>query len=133
MVTTTKSRRVAVAGLCALLMAGGVVAACSNNSNPTPAPVYTLEGGADSTAPTDSGSGADTQPGQDGSAQDSGLLDGELLPDQDAAACTTDAGCWSCIPVDAGQFLNQCTSSQCSPFVNTQRLPDYDGSLPPLN
>jgi hypothetical protein len=29
--------------------------------------------------------------------------------------------------------LNQCTSAACTPFNNFQRLPDYDGSLPPLN
>jgi hypothetical protein len=58
-------------------------------------------------------------------------LDGALVTD--ASVCTTDAGCWSCTPQIPSEFLNQCTASQCTPFVNAQRLPNYDGGLPPLN
>jgi hypothetical protein len=89
------------------------------------------EGGVDGTTPT-----GDSAPGTDApqTGDDGGLQDGQVVPDapQDAVACTTDAGCWSCLPTTTPEFLNQCTTSQCSPFANAQRLPDYDGSLPPL-
>ncbi len=72
--------------------------------------------------PSDDGSsGPDTAPPSLRDAQ---------LPPEDAATCTSDAGCWSCLPETPAEFLNQCTASQCSPFVNTQRLPNYDGGLP---
>src|ERR1700679_1805146 len=131
MATLTMSRRWAVALASSLVLAGGLVAACSSNSNPQPAPVYQVgndggtEGGPDGTTPTGDGS-----PGTDAPSNgDGGLEDGQVLPDapEDAVACTTDAGCWSCLPTTTLQFLNQCTASQCSPFVNSQRLPDYDG------
>lgn len=112
----------------AVLGAAAVVAACSSNnsSNPQP-PVYSVEGGAGQDA------SADVQQQQDGSSQDAGSEgQAEAAPPEDAAACTADSGCWSCTPQTPAEFLNQCTSSQCSPFVNAQRLPDYDGSLPPL-
>lgn len=112
----------------AVLGAAAVVAACSgnNSSNPQP-PVYSVEGGAGQDA------SVDVQQQQDGSSQDAGSEgQAEAAPPEDAAACTADSGCWSCTPQTPTEFLNQCTSSQCSPFVNAQRLPDYDGSLPPL-
>jgi hypothetical protein len=134
MATLTMSRRWAVALVAALLVAGGLVAACSsNNTNPQPAPVYQVgnDSGTDGTTPS-----GDSAPGPDApqTEPDGGLQDGQVLPDapEDAVACTTDAGCWSCLPTTTPQFLNQCTASQCSPFANAQRLPDYDGSLPPL-
>ena len=137
MATNTMSRGWAVVLVSSLLTAGGLVAACSSNSNPQPAPVYQVgndsgtDGGVDgTTTPGDSGPGSDAAE----TGQDDGPQDGQVLPDapEDAVACTTDAGCWSCLPTTTPEFLNQCTTSQCSPFVNTQRLPDYDGSLPPL-
>jgi hypothetical protein len=121
------------------LVAGALLAACSSSSNPQPNNVYQVgsdagDSGVDGTTPQpEAGTGADVQQQPDGGQEDGDLQDGELLPDQDAQSCTTDAGCWSCIPTTEPEFLNQCTTSQCSPFVNTQRLPDYDGSLPPLN
>jgi hypothetical protein len=135
--TLAKSRRTAAIVVSALLLPGVLVAAAcsSNNSNPQPTPVYQVgnEGGTDASAdvttpPGDSSAGGDSQQGE----PDGELQDGELVPDQDAAACTTDAGCWSCVPTNTNQFLNQCTTSQCSPFNNALRLPDYDGGLPPL-
>lgn len=113
----------------AVLGAAAVVAACSSNdsSNPQP-PVYSVEGGAGQDASVDV-----QQQQPDGSSQDAGSeAQAEAAPPEDAAACTADSGCWSCTPQTPTEFLNQCTSSQCSPFVNAQRLPDYDGSLPPL-
>jgi len=134
MATITMSRRWAVALAAALLMAGGLVAACSsNNTNPQPAPVYQVGNDSGTDGTTSSG---DSGPGSDAAetGQDDGPQDGQVFPDapEDAVACTTDAGCWSCLPTTTPEFLNQCTASQCSPFVNTKRLPDYDGSLPPL-
>jgi hypothetical protein len=137
MISTTTSVIVAST----LLSTMGLVAACSN-SNANPAPVYQVgnEGGADGTTGTTDGGTDGTAPSGDAapdapqSEPDGDLQDGEVVPDapQDALTCTTDAGCWTCLPTTTSQFLNQCTTSQCSPFVNTQRLPDYDGSLPPL-
>lgn len=135
--TKVTRRWAAILGL-GVLVAGALVAACSSNSNPQPANVYQVgndggDGGVDGTTSlSEAGPGADVQQ-PDGGQDDGNLQDGELLPNQDAASCTTDAGCWSCIPTTEPEFLNQCTTSQCSPFANTQRLPDYDGSLPPLN
>jgi len=46
----------------------------------------------------------------------------------------TGDGCWTC-PEETLQYLNQCTNSQCSPFVNDKaHLPllNDDGSLPDL-
>jgi hypothetical protein len=135
MATTTTFRRWGIVLLSGLFSAGASVAACNNsNSNPQPTPVFQVDSGIDSSVDTGTPA-ADSAPGADATetGQDGGLEDGELLPDQSAEACTSDAGCWSCIPTSPPQFLNQCTASQCSPFANAQRLPDYDGSLPPLN
>jgi hypothetical protein len=134
---SSSSRTVVASVLVALFAPIALVVACSNdNANPQPAPpVYQVEDSGPSTAPSaDSGQdaaassddasppNADAQPTQ---------LDG--APVQDAASCTAEAGCWSCTPLTPPEFLNQCTGSQCSPFVNAQRLPNYDGGLPPLN
>jgi hypothetical protein len=112
----------------AMLGAAAVVAACSssNSSNPTP-PVYSVEGGVD--AGVDVTQPQDAAPSQDAAPEAAPVDAG---PPEDAVACTADSGCWSCTPQTPTEFLNQCTSSQCSPFNNAQRLPDYDGSLPPL-
>jgi hypothetical protein len=122
-----KVRRWSVGLVAAALGAGAVVAACSSNnaSNPQP-PVYSVEGGAD--VSVDVQQAQEAAPPQDAGAE----AQVEEAPPEDAAACTTDSGCWSCTPQTSAEFLNQCTSSQCSPFSNAQRLPDYDGSLPPL-
>jgi hypothetical protein len=130
-------------------------AACStNSSNPTPTPIYTIHAdGGDATARKDGSSTAHADAGIDGttppSRHDGGFdapppdvlhLDGstDVIPadashPDSSIPCETDAGCWSCLPTTGPQFLNQCTASQCSPFDNFQRLPNYDGSLPPLN
>jgi hypothetical protein len=146
MATKKSFRRVGAALISMLLAPGAFVAACSNdNSNPVP-PVYTLDSGTvDTGTPStqgDSSTGADSsQPNDDGSSSadsnaDTNPIatqpDGAPIQPEDAATCTTDAGCWSCTPTSTPEFLNQCTSSQCSPFDNAQRLPNYDGGLPPL-
>jgi hypothetical protein len=137
MATTMSSRRVAAFVLGALLSAGVLVVACSSNdANPQPTtPVYTVnDSGASTTPASDSGQGT-TPPSDDASVPGADAQPTQLdgAPVLDAAICTTDAGCWSCTLVTPPEFLNQCTASQCSPFVNAQRLPDYDGGLPPLN
>lgn len=113
-----------------------LAASCSNNDNPQPqTPVYTTDSGADTSVQPDTGPGGD-----DGGPTSEASADGpsdapsnDAQPDVDAAACTTDAGCWSCPPTTPPQFLNQCTSSTCSPFANATRVPGYDGgALPPL-
>jgi hypothetical protein len=143
---TKKSFRVGAVLIATLLVPGALVAACSSdNSNPIP-PVYTLDSGptvdTGTSSQTDSSTGADSsQPNEDApSSADASAdttpvatqQDGAPIQPEDAAACTTDAGCWSCTPTSPPEFLNQCTSSQCSPFDNASRLPDYDGGLPPL-
>jgi hypothetical protein len=139
---THRSRRASmraavVASLFSLVVAAGLVEACSSgNSNPVP-PVYTItEAGADS---GDSSPAGDVSSGQDSAAPPPG---DSSVPDSandsaetsvDAASCGADGGCWNCTPATAQEFLNQCTSSQCTPFDNLQRLPDWDGgALPPL-
>jgi hypothetical protein len=134
MASSSKLRRLGAVLVLAMLVPTALVAACSSsNDNPQPAaPVYSL-GDTGAPAPgADSGTGV-VQADDASSHADAPLtqLDGALV--QDAASCTTDAGCWSCTPITNPEFLNQCTSSQCSPFSNTTRLPDWDGGLPPIN
>jgi hypothetical protein len=129
------SLRLAGALLLPLTLATTALAAsCSSNeSNPQPqVPVYTTDSGGSDTGNV----GQDTGTGGDGGGTTDAPGDGpslDALPDVDAAACTTDAGCWSCTPATASQFLNQCTSATCAPFANATRVPGYDGgALPPL-
>ncbi|HET9958168.1 MAG TPA: hypothetical protein VFQ61_26915 [Polyangiaceae bacterium] len=54
------------------------------------------------------------------------------------SACTNPTGpggCYACDPdgSDDLQFLNRCSDSDCSPFDNSQRIPGFSGTLPPLN
>jgi hypothetical protein len=137
---TTKSRPWVTALALALASLAAIVAACSNNdANPEPTtPVYQVGNEAGTTSSEDSGSSSGSSSGsqpEDASPStiDAPLtqLDGALV--LDAAVCTTDAGCWSCTPATTPEFLNQCTGSACSPFSNAQRLPGFDGGLPPLN
>jgi hypothetical protein len=100
--------------------------ACGSDDNPNPGTtVFTIDASGthtdSSVAPT-----ADAAP-----VVDSGIADTGPLPDVDAAACTTDAGCWntssSCPPQDTTEFLNQCApGTTCTPFDNT-RIVGYDG------
>jgi hypothetical protein len=135
MATTTTLRRWGVVLVSAVLAPAALIAACSSdNANPQP-PVYTVtnnDSGQQPTHPDDSGIGV-TPPDDSSTNADAPLTqkDGALV--QDAASCGTDGGCWSCTPASSSEFLNQCTSSQCSPFQNAARLPNYDGGLPPLN
>jgi hypothetical protein len=131
---STTSLRLAGALLLPLTLATTALAAsCSNNDNPQPqVPVYTTDSGGSETGDSQGDAGPNSDAGATTDASGDGpLLD--ALPDVDAAACTTDAGCWSCAPTSASQFLNQCTSSTCTPFSNATRVPSYDGgALPPL-
>ena len=81
-------------------------------------PVYTLDSGTGDTgtsSQTDSSTGADSsQPSDDGSpSADSNAdtnpvatqQDGAPIPPEDAATCTTDAGCWSCTPTSTARVL----------------------------
>ncbi len=137
--TLTKSRpsRRWLAAVALIVLApGAIVIACSsNNANPQPGTVYQVDdaGGTQPPQGEDSGPGY-VQPDDSGFGNpDAPLtqLDGALV--SDASVCTTDADCWSCTPQTPPEFLNQCTASQCTPFVNAQRLPNYDGGLPPLH
>jgi hypothetical protein len=148
MATITNSRRLAAILVLAVLLPATVIAACSNdNSNPVP-PVYNVGDsappptadsgqGSDAGQSGDSGQGPtpDATPSTDGPAPipDAQPTQKDGAPVTDASVCTTDAGCWACTPITPPEFLNQCTGSQCSPFDNYQRLPSYDGGLPPLN
>jgi hypothetical protein len=145
---TPKTLRIAGALLLpiAITTTALAVSCSSGNSNPQPqVPVYTTDSGSDGGSAvqpeagggTETGSGADTGGGGEGgggtpdASNDGPTFD--ALPDVDAAACTSDAGCWSCPPSSTSQFLNQCTNSTCSPFDNGSRVPSYDGgALPPL-
>ncbi len=119
--------------LVAVLAPGALIAACSSNdANPQPTtPIYDV--GNDSGTPVGSSDSGPIGVSNDAAPGDDASQDGAPLPPRDAAGCTSDSGCWSCTPATPGEFLNQCTSSQCSPFDNATRLPNYDGGLPPLN
>jgi hypothetical protein len=42
-----------------------------------------------------------------------------------------DAGqCYPCTPTTNDQLLNSCTTSNCVPFDDSTRVPNFDGSLP---
>jgi len=134
-----KSLRLAGALLLpAAVVTAALAAACSNDSNPQPGvPVYSTDSGSDTSVATkDAGGGGDDGGDGGGPASEASTQDGpsfDAQPDVDAAACTSDSGCWSCTPTTTPQFLNQCTGSTCSPFANATRLPNYDGgALPPL-
>jgi hypothetical protein len=141
-------RRASLVLASTLLCAGALVVACSNSSNPTPSnPIYNVSGdggdaGKDASV-TDSSevvpdadaakADTSTEPVADAGDAGDGASDAGQEAAVDAASCAADGGCWSCTPASTPEFLNQCTSSECSPFDNLQRLPDYDGgSLPPL-
>ena len=132
MAASTLARQCGVALFSALLAGAAFIGACSSNdANPQPPPVYTT--GGDSGTPQSGGdSGSVVTPGNDASTADDAAHDSAPTPPVDAAGCTADSGCWSCTPASTPEFLNQCTSSQCSPFANATRLPNYDGGLPPL-
>ena len=99
-------RSIVLAVACSALAFGGaiVAAACSSDSGeatPSRPPV--------------------TPPGADG-ATDGGSSGGEGGAD---AACTGEAGCFACEPVQDLDFLNECTDGLCTPFDNVARLPLY--------
>ncbi len=132
MASSTFARQCGVALFSSLLAGAAFVGACSSNdSNPQPPPTYTV--GGDSGQPASNGdSGNVVNPGNDASSPQDAAHDSAPGLPVDAAGCTADSGCWSCTPATTSEFLNQCTSSQCSPFANATRLPNYDGGLPPL-
>jgi hypothetical protein len=142
MATTTTLRRwggfLASALLVPALPAALIAACTSDNANPQPGPPsYTIGGdagdaGGQTGHPDDSGTTV-TPPDDSSTGADAPLTQKDGAPVGDAASCETDGGCWSCTPASPAEFLNQCTSSQCSPFPNATRLPNYDGGLPPLN
>jgi len=84
-------------------------------------------------ANTDGGTSNSGGAGNDtGTGGDDGQ--GGAPPDNGCDPEETDEGCWIC-PEESVQFLNQCTDSQCSPFVNDKaHLPllNDDGTLPDL-
>lgn len=72
----------------------------------------------------------DTTP--DGSGESDVVEDVE--PDV-PVSCDGPDGCFDsavCEPDETLEFLNQCTSSDCEPFDNEDRLPLYADPLPPL-
>jgi hypothetical protein len=154
MIRTKNWHAVGAALASASLLSWLLLSACSSsNSNPTP--VYNLGGdGGDATHRSGSSSDAsqdgkidalvhsdvvtppaDVQLPTDGAPPADALIDVSILDGHtvDAAVCATDGGCYKCTPTTNAEFLNQCTTSTCAPFNNAQRLPNYDGGLPPLN
>jgi hypothetical protein len=155
MITANNSRVVGLllAGLSAVSSIFLGVGACSS-SNSNPAPVYDLgndggdatkgtgpgtdasrDGKADGLAHNDVATPPDGQPPTDGAPPADALIDVSIVDGHtvDAAICATDGSCYKCTPTTNAEFLNQCTTSACAPFDNAQRLPNYDGGLPPLN
>jgi hypothetical protein len=135
------TRRAAiVAGV--IVTIGAAIAACSSDSNPAPPNDFTTSSGsgAGSTASSSaSGTGGSeststtttTTTGTSTSTTTSGAGGGGTggAPPN----CDGPNGCYSCAPKTGNQFLDACTTSQCSPFDNVARLPLYNnGNLPAI-
>jgi hypothetical protein len=64
--------------------------------------------------------------------------DGGVTPLGDGASgdCSADfdAGqCYPCAATTNDQLLNACSSSNCVPFDDTTRVPNFTGTLPPVS
>lgn len=116
------------AALFAILVSAGATAfvACSSESNPTP-PDTTFTTSASTTTSATGTGGAGGGSTSSSSATGTGGAGG--APPE----CNGPNGCYACPPKTGNQFLNACTSSQCSPFDDVARLPLYNGgNLPPI-
>lgn len=104
-------RSMILAVACMALSGGAVIAsACSSDDTeaaPSRPPVTPVD---------DSGGGGDGGGGDGGGGED--------------AACTGEAGCFSCDPMQNVDFLNECTDDLCTPFDNVARLPLYVAGQP---
>lgn len=143
------NRSALIGSLVGVSLCAAFVACSSNATNPTP--VYNVGHDAGDAKRSDTGTtpphvdaGVDARLTHDAAVDaigdafippdvriDVNLIDGSVV---DGAECTTgDGGCWRCEPTTPPEFLNQCTSSQCSPYDNAAHLPAYDGGgLAPL-
>jgi hypothetical protein len=142
-------RLAALAVLSALVVPAAFVAACSSDNNSNPAPVVTFDANTASPDSSTTTEEPDATTGSDGAVSpvedaSTDVREEPIVP-EDAQACTAshapaqgasaDAGCWSCAPQSAAEYLNQCatTGVLCVKFDNS-RVPGYDGGAPaPLN
>ncbi len=104
-----------------------VISACSSESNPKPPDTeFTTSSSTTTSATGTGGAGGGGTSSSSATGTGGGGTGG-------AANCDGPNGCYSCPPKTGSQFLNACTSAQCSPFNNVARLPLYNnGNLPPI-
>lgn len=104
--------------------------ACDSDGNPTPPTTSSSGSGGSTTTSSGTGGTATTSSSGTGGAGTGGANTGG---GGGAPNCDGPNGCYSCPPTKNEQFLNACTSAQCSPFDNAARLPLYNnGNLPPV-
>jgi hypothetical protein len=98
--------------------------ACSSSDDPQP-PGTTFETDTGTTTETASDDTGTTLDAPSETAIDSGT--------PDTANCVGEAGCFNCKPTTNEQFLDKCTSSECSPFDDKSRIPTstWDGGKLP--
>ena len=100
------------------------ISACSSESNPKPPDTTFTTSSSTTTGAGGAGGGSSSSSSATGTGGDGS---------GGAANCDGPNGCYSCPPKTGSQFLNACTSTQCSPFDNGKRLPLYNnGNLPPI-
>jgi hypothetical protein len=129
------------------------ISGCSEGGNDEPSKPPVVTGGANGTGGSGKGgsgnnsagdgSGAEANGGNDSGEGGAGNTGATGNTGGDGAGGSPDNGCepeltgddcWIC-PENSEQYLNQCSSSQCSPFVNDKaRLPllNNNGTLPKL-
>jgi hypothetical protein len=106
-------------------VSAAAISACSSESNPKPPDTEFTTSSSTTTSATGTG-GAGGGGTSSSSATGTGGSGG-------AQSCDGPNGCYSCPPKTGAQFLNACTTTQCSPFDNVKRLPLYNnGNLPPI-
>jgi hypothetical protein len=123
-----------IAYFAAIALGIGALAApaCDSDGNPKPPGTGGGTSSTTSSSTTSSGTGGATTSSSSGTGG-TGTGGGNTGGGGAAPNCDGPNGCYSCTPTKNEQFLNACTSAQCSPFDNAARLPQYNnGNLPPV-
>ncbi|MFT3773685.1 MAG: hypothetical protein QM820_50570 [Minicystis sp.] len=129
--------RLAFFATIALAAAAFAMPACGGNDNPTP----TTSSSSSASSTSSSGAGGtggsgettSSSTGTGGSGTGGSGTGGTGGTGGAAPNCDGPNGCYACAPKKNEEFLNACTTAQCSPFDNAARLPLYNnGNLPPV-
>jgi hypothetical protein len=105
-----------------------VISACSSESNPKPPDTEFTTSSSSTTSATGTGGAGGGGTSSSSATGTGGGGTGGAPPN-----CDGPNGCYACPPKTGSQFLNACTTTQCSPFDNVKRLPLYNnGNLPPI-